>query len=463
MATGISGTSTGSTGLDVASLVTQLVAAERAPDDKRLTRADAKLTTQLTAVSQLKGGLSAFQGALASLKDVSSYIVRNVALSDTSSLSASASSAAAQGGYDVEVLQLAKAAQLGSAAFAGGSTSVVGTGTLLISMGSNGFTVNIDSSNNTLAGIRDAINAATTNTGVQATLLTGTAGSKLVLTGSQTGATNAITVSVNGGDGGLSQLSYSPSTPLTNGLSVIQAAQDASIKVSGFAVTSATNTVTNAIDGVTLNLLKATPGTTTNVSVSNDTGTVQSRINGFVSAFNTLEKQIASLRAYDPATQKAGPMLGDAMLNGIEAQLRRILSAPVAGANGSYTTLASLGITSGLDGTLSVDATKLQKALAAGTTMVSGVFGGPNGVATKLSEYLTAQLANTGQIAARNDSISRQQKSLQAQKDALNARMAVIQSRYQTQFSALDTMLQKMQSTSSYLAQQLSNLSSNNK
>lgn len=463
MATSVSGTSAGSTGLDVASLVTQLVAAERAPDDKRLTRADAKLTTQLTAVSQLKGGLSAFQSALTSLKDASSYIVRNVALSDTASLSASASSAAAQGGYDVEVIQLAKAAQLGSGAFAGGSTSVVGTGTLLISMGSNGFTVNVDSSNNTLAGIRDAINTATTNTGVQATLLTGTAGSKLVLTGSQTGGTNAITVSASGGDGGLSQLSYSPSTPLTNGLSVIQAAQDASIKVSGFAVASATNTVTTAIDGVTLNLIKATPGTTTTVSVSNDTGTVQSRISNFVSAFNTLEKQIASLRAYDPATQKAGPMLGDAMLNGIEAQLRRILSAPVAGANGNYTTLTSLGITSGLDGTLSIDATKLQKALAAGTTMVSGVFGGPNGVATKLSDYLTAQLASTGQIAARNDSISRQQKSLLAQKDALNARMAVIQSRYQTQFSALDTMLQKMQSTSSYLAQQLSNLSANNK
>ncbi len=453
----VSSTSSGSGLLDVNGLVTQLVAAERAPLDKRLARIDTKLTTQFTALSQLKGSLSTFQNALSGLKDAGTYVSRSVAVSDTSLFSATASSTAGVGSYDIEVLQLAKSAQVGSAAFAGGSTSVVGTGTLMLYQGSNAFTVTIDSSNNTLAGIRDAINAATTNTGVQATLLTGTSGSKLVLTGSQTGAANAIKVTANGGDGGLSQLVYDPPNP--SGLSLIQAAQDASIKVSGFAATSATNTFTSAIDGVTLNLAKAAPGTTTTLGIANDTGTVTNRVNSFVSAFNVVAKQIAALRSYDSSTQKAGPMLGDALLTGIEVQLRRVLSAPVTGANGSYTTLASLGITTGSDGTLSVNATKFQAAQATGNSIVSGVLGGSDGVATKLSTYLDTQLAATGQIAARNDSIAAQRKSLTAQADAINARMTVIQARYQKQFSSLDSLLTKMQGTSDYLSKQLASLS----
>lgn len=453
----VSSTSSGSGLLDVNGLVTQLVAAERAPLDKRLTRIDTKLTTQFTALSQLKGSLSTFQNALSGLKDAGSYVSRSVSVGDTTLFNATATSTAGVGSYDVEVLQLAKAAQVGSAAFAGGSTSVVGTGTLMLQLGSNAFTVTIDSSNNTLAGIRDAINAATTNTGVQATLLTGTSGSKLVLTGAQTGVANTLKVTTNGGDGGLAQLVYDPPNP--SGLSLIQAAQDASIKVSGFAATSATNTFTTAIDGVTLNLLKAAPGTTATLGVANDTGTVTNRVNSFVSAFNAVAKQIASLRAYDAASQKAGPMLGDALLTGIEAQLRRVLSAPVTGANGSYTTLASLGITTGTDGTLSVNATKLQTALAAGSTMVSGVLGGANGVATKLSTYLDSQLATSGQIAARTDSIAAQRKTLNAQAEAINVRMALVQARYQKQFGSLDTLLTKMQGTSDYLTKQLASLS----
>jgi flagellar hook-associated protein 2 len=152
-------------------------------------------------------------------------------------------------------------------------------------------------------------------------------------------------------------------------------------------------------------------------------------------------------------------MLGDALLTGIEAQLRRVLSAPVTGANGSYTTLASLGITTGTDGTLSVNATKLQTALAAGSTMVSGVLGGANGVATKLSTYLDSQLATSGQIAARTDSIAAQRKTLNAQAEAINVRMALVQARYQKQFGSLDTLLTKMQGTSDYLTKQLASLS----
>ncbi|MEY4760403.1 MAG: hypothetical protein RLZZ200_259 [Pseudomonadota bacterium] len=451
----------GTSNLDVNSLVTQLVAAERAPMQARLTRVDAKLTTQFTALSQLKGSLSGFQSALSGLKDAGNYLARSASVSDTKYFSASASSSASVGTYDIEVVKLAKAAKLTSGTFAGGATTVVGTGTLTLTMGSASVDVTIDSSNNTLAGIRDAINKATGNPGVQATLITGTGGSKLVLTGSKIGVANAVTVSSSGGNGGLSALTDPLGSP-TTALTTTQAAQDAQILVSGFAATSTTNTFDKAIDGVTLTLLKEEPGTTTTLTVANDTGTVQNRVNSFVTAFNSVAKQISTLRSYDPATQNGGPMLGDAMLQGIESQLRRLIAAPVTGANAAYTSLASLGITTQLDGTLSLNATKFQAAMAAGPSMVSGVFGGAEGIATKLYDYLTAQLASTGQIAARDSSIAAQRKSLTAQTAALDVRMAAVQVRYKKQFSTLDSLLTKMQGTSDYLSQQLANLNVNN-
>jgi flagellar hook-associated protein 2 len=451
-------TSTGvGSGLDVNGLVTQLVAAERAAQDKRLTRIDTQLTTEFTALSQLKGSLGGFQAALSGLKDASTLIGRKASLSDSTNLTASAASTATAGVYDVEVVQLAKAAQLGSIAFTGGPTTVVGTGTLTLAQGSDAFTVTIDSTNNTLAGIRDAINASVNNTGIRATILTGVDGSRLILSGSKTGASNALKVNQSGGDGGLNQLVYDP--PATNGnlsaLTSIITAQDAIVNISGFPVHSATNTVDKAIDGVTLNLLKQAPGTLVTLTVANDDAAVASKVNGFVSAYNALAKQVATLRSYNADTKASGPMLGDAMLLNIEGQLRRIISSPVTGATPPYTTLANLGITSSLDGTLSVDATKLQTALTTNSASVSSVFGSTNGVATKLSAFIDLHLSSSGDITARNDGIAAQRKDLTKAQEALNARMAVIQARYQKQFNALDSLLTKMQSTSSYLTQQL--------
>ncbi len=149
-------------------------------------------------------------------------------------------SKAIAGSYDIEVVQLAAPAKLKSAVFTGGPTSVVGTGTLTLSQGGNAFSVNIDSSNNTLAGIRDAINQAPGNTGVHATLLTGVAGSYLVLAGDKTGAANQLKVTQSGGDGGLAPLVYDPPNPTT--MTSVDA-QDAIVNVSDIPVHSATNTV----------------------------------------------------------------------------------------------------------------------------------------------------------------------------------------------------------------------------
>ncbi|MEP7311481.1 MAG: flagellar filament capping protein FliD [Pseudomonadota bacterium] len=449
----ISSTGVGS-GLQVNDLVAQLVAAERAPYDARINRADTRITSEFSALSQLKAAMASFQSALTTLKDTKAFALKTVTVGDDDAFSATADGSAAAGRYDVEIQKLALAAQLKSDPFVGGATTAIGTGTLMLTMGGAAFSVTLDAAHNTLADVRDAINSASGNPGVRATLIKGSDGTRLVLTGSRTGATNSITVHATGGDGGLAQLEYVPSG--TMAMESIADAQDAVVMLSGIEIHSADNTIEDAIDGVTLTLKKAELGTDVALTVANDDTGVQGRVSGFVSAYNVLAAQIAKLRSYDPETKVAGPMLGDPMLRGIEAQLRRIVSDPVSTATQPYTTLASVGITTTATGTLTLDATKFNAAMAANPAVASSLFGSTDGVARRLDTFLTSHLATGGDITLRDGGIATRRKDLTRQKDALDARMAVIQARYLKQFNALDSLLTRMQSTSSYLASQLS-------
>ncbi|MEP7311680.1 MAG: flagellar filament capping protein FliD [Pseudomonadota bacterium] len=450
-------TSTGvGSGLQVNSLVTQLVAAERAPYDSRIDRADTKLTTEFTALSQLKAAMSSFQAALTSLKDAKSFALQKVTVGDEAAFAATADGTAAAGNYDVEIQKLALPGQLKSNPYLSGATTEIGTGTLTIGMGSNSFTVAIDDTHKTLADIRDAINAAPANTGVHATLIRAVDGTRLVLTGSKTGVVNAVTVNASGGDGGLAQLEYDP--PGITALTPISAAQDAVVIVSGIEIHSADNTIEDAIDGVSLTLKKAELGTTVSLDVANDSSGIQARVNTFVSAYNVLATQIAKLRSYDSETKAAGPLLGDAMLRNIETQLRRIVSDPVSTATQPYTSLASVGITSTATGTLALDATKFNAAMAANPSVASNLFGSTDGVAKRLDTFLTSHLSTTGDISQRDTAITTRRKDIAKQREAVDARMEVIGARYLKQFNALDALLSQMQSTSSYLASQLKNI-----
>ena len=438
-------------GLNVASLVTQLVAAERSTFDTRYTKIDVKLTTEFSALSQLKGSMAAFQTALAGLKEAAAFNQRKTTVASEEFFTATATSAASAGTYGVEVQQLAKAAQLGSSAFVGGPESVVGAGTLNIAMGSRSFDVTLVASN-TLAGLRDAINAASTNVGVRATIIRDQAGAHLVLTGAATGQANALRITPTGG---LGQFAHTPPTITTN-FTQLSAAQDAIVRVSGFEIRDSDNTIADAIDGITLTLKREAPGTTTTLGVETDAAGIRGRVDAFVNAYNALAGQIGKLQSYNAETKAAGPLLGDAMLRNIEAQLRRLISEPVAGVNGVYTTLASLGITSSIKGTLSVDQTKYDAALAAAPTALSQVFASPQGLATRIDGFLKSKLATEGEIAVRDAGITSRRKDLTRQREALDARMVVVQARYSKQFNALDSLLANMQSQSTYLAQQLS-------
>jgi flagellar hook-associated protein 2 len=316
-----------------------------------------------------------------------------------------------------------------------------------------------------LSGIRDAINKSSQNVGVQASLLTDKDGTHLVLTSTKTGANSTLKVSASGGDGGLQQLVYDPSPSGTKHMQSRTDAQDAILFVSGYEIHSSSNTVSTAIEGVTLTLKAPTDtGSTVSMDIERDNTAIQGAAQKFVDAYNSLASTIKTLGKYDPTTSTGGPLLGDAMLRNIETKVRSLISAPVSGVGGNYNTLASLGILTQADGTLKLDSDKFNKALAASPGAVTGIFASNNGVAVKLADLMASETAATGELTVRSSNITDSLQGLKDDQDALNARMQVVQDRYYKQFNALDTLLAQLKTTSTSLDSWLSaNNSSKNK
>lgn len=444
-------------GLDVQTLVSKLVAADRAPADARLTRQAQDIASGVSSLGSLKGALSSFQSAVTSLSTNAQFQVMSTSTADNTVFTATATGSAAPGNYSVMVQQLAQPEQLISTAFAGGSSTVVGTGSLAISVNGKSFDVAIDSSHNTLANIRDAINGASDNTGVNATLVYGTTGAQLVLSSDSTGATNAITVAASGGDGGLAKLAY---TAGSSNYTEAQKAQDSIVMISGVEHHAATNTVSDAIDGVTLTLNSAKKDTALALNVTANQNAVMSNIQQLVNSYNSMQSTFGKLGSYNSASKTAGPLLGDWLLGNTQFQMTRGMTDTVSGLPPAYSSLATIGITTQADGTLKVDSTKLQAALTADGTSVAALFTGKNGIATRLSGTLTSLLADNGAIAARNQNFTDAQSLLTDQQTRLDNDMAAVQQRYLTQFNALDTLMSQMQTTSNYLTQQLASIAS---
>ena len=443
----------GGSSIDVNSLVSQLVAAERKPLDDQLARAVTKNTTQISATSALLGALSSFQSALNGLRTTTAFSGRTTTSTHEDIVTATATATAVPGRYDVEVERLASAQQLSSTAFAGGAA--VGTGSLTLSLGGTSFSVTVGEPGNTLADIRNAINSSTSNPGISASIINAADGAHLVLTSTKTGAANAIQVTQVGT---LSALEYTPTNQAN--YAELRPAQDARVVVANqYTVTSATNVVTGVIDGVSLNLESAADGTTVTVEVGYDKTAAKEKINGFVTAYNTLRGMLTRLGGYDATTQTGGPMLGDSLLSSIDAEIRRTLSTPVEEAGATVQTLAAIGITTQKDGTLSVDATKLDNAMANDFDGVSRLFGTTgNGVAARLHSQITDRLADGAALDVRNDSLAAENRALQKKKSDIDIRMSIVKQTYMKQFTRLDTLLSSLSATSAYLSQQIDSL-----
>jgi len=215
---------------------------------------------------------------------------------------------------------------------------------------------------------------------------------------------------------------------------------------------SNSNTVSNAIEGVTLTLKAPTEeDSTVLLNVDRDDAAIQDAAKKFVDAYNSLASTIKTLSKYDVGTDTGGPLLGDAMLRNIDSQVRKLISSPVAGVTGGYTTLASLGITTQADGKLKLDPVKFNAALNASPGAVSDIFTSSNGLAVKLADLMGTKTSATGELTVRSSNITDSLVDLKDQQDALNARMKVIQDRYYKQFNALDTLLGQLNNTASSL------------
>ena len=441
--------------IDVSSLVSELVAATEAPQQGLISQETQSVSTQISALGTLKSALSTFQSSLTPLNNPSAFDLQTATSSSPTTFTATAASGAVQGTYSITVGQLAQAEQLRSTVFAGGGSATVGTGTLSVSLGGSSFNVSVNSANDTLSGIAAAINSAAGNPGVTATVLTGANGAYLLLSSSQTGAANTISVTETDGGTGLSALTYG--TGNTANYTQVTAPQDAEFTIAGIAATSPSNTVTDAIGGVTLSLL-ATNAAPATLTVGNDTATIESNIASFVAAYNTLVGSFGTLGSYDATTNTAGPMMGNAVLTGIQNQVGNALYSVVNTGSSTYNTLASVGITTNSDGTLSLNQTTLSSALATNFSAVSQLFSSQSGVAASLDSTITSALGPNGAVTADSQTLVSQENALTQQTNQLNTQMAALTASMTQEYSALNTLLSSLQTTSSYLTQAFASL-----
>lgn len=371
-------------GLDVNSIVEQLMAVESRPL-ATIAQKEASYQAKLTALGSVSSALSSFQSALSSLKTPSKFQAQSTSSSDSAVATATATTRAVAGSYAIDVTALAQAHTLAARGLAD-TTEAIGSGeptTLTFQFGSitgadpeNGLypegtsftqdpdrgtkSITIDSSNNSLQGIRDAINKA--NLGVTATIVSdgGETPYRLVLTSSKTGQTSSMKITVNGDAALKDLLAYDPTD--ANGQKMTETArgQNTAMTINGIAITSPNRAITDAIQGVTLNVAKT--GSTT-LSVTRDTAAVTTAVNDFVKAYNALNKTITDLTAYNPTTRTAAALTGDSTVRFLQSELRGMLNTVVTDGDAAIRTLSDIGVSFQKDGTLAVDSNKLQKAI----------------------------------------------------------------------------------------------------
>lgn len=443
-------------GLDIAGIVQSLVAAEGTPVETRISQKEARAQARLSAFGSLKSALADFRDKLNAMKTADAFLARKAKSGDEEAFTVTASGKALPARYDVEVVQLATAHKLTSGAFTG-SDAVVGTGTLLVSVGPATMAVEIGENDNTLTGVRDAINSASDNPGVAATIVNADSGSYLILTADKPGTQNVLTVTHTGGDGGLAALAYDPLNGVTQ-MTESRPAQDALVRIDGLDVVGNTNSIEGAIEGVTLDLLAATEGETVSLKVENDLDAARKLTGDFVKSYNALMNTLDSLTDYNAEESSAGPLLGDATVRGIRDQIRREMSSAVKAAESPFANLRDIGIETQLDGTLVINEGELSDALGAEFARFGRMFSAGDGFAVRLHTLTDGFLRVGGILETRSEGLKSQIDGLGEQRDSLNERLAALETRLLRQFNALDSLLAQLSSTSNFLNQQLNSL-----
>ena len=447
-------------GLDIAGIVQQLVAAEGQPVETRIALQEARAQAKLSAFGSLKSALSDLRDKLDVMRSLDDFLARKASSSDENIFTATAGKTALPARYSLEVVQLAQAQRLTSGAFAD-SDAEVGTGTLTLTVGAATADIEITTESNTLAGIRDAINAAPDNPGVSATIVNADSGSYLIVTSNKTGAANEITVNQSGGDGGLAVLEYDPGAGLTS-MSESLAAQDAMIRLDGFDVMSDTNTFEGAVEGVSISVFAETAAATEVLSVDNDTDAVKTLVSDFVESYNSLIETFDSITDYDAENEIAAPLIGDSSVRNIRDQIRRELSEAVD-LDATFSMLRDIGVEAQLDGKLKINDDELGPILDADFVKFGQLFANPDGFAVRLYDLSSGYLDSDGLIEARTKGLEEQIDGYADERESLVERLASFESRLLRQFNALDSLLAQLSSTSNFLSQQLNNLPGNSR
>lgn len=443
-------------GLDVASIVSQLVAAEGQPATLRLTRREAGIQAELSALGSLKSALSSFRDTLTPLKDIEVFRSRRASSADADLFTVTANNSAVPSSYDIEILNLAQSHKIASDGFVDVDADI-GAGTLVINSGpdtGDTFAIVLDAENSSLADLRDAINSDENNPGVGAAIVTAEDGAHLVLTSTRTGVEHAITITASGETPALDVFSYGPGATGST-MSELQAAQDANILVDSFAHSSTTNNVTGVIDGVTLSLQSAAPGSPASLSVQYDVNSATQKVREFVEGYNSLVDSLASLASYDADSGVAGALLGDSSLREVSSAIRRTVGGGGIQLNGSFATLSSIGVTTELDGKLTIDESMLSDQLSEDFNAVGRLFADEGGFALRLDEVLEPFIETGGRLDDRTEGLEKSIELIADQRAALDVRLASVEARYLRQFSALDSIVAELSSTSDFLAQQL--------
>lgn len=456
--------------LDVNSIISQLMSLEQRPLTA-LSQKEASYQAKISALGSLQGSISALQTAAGTLVPASGttatqkFTVFATRLSDSTVAAATTSSSAVAGTYTLEVNQLARqhsvASGTGAATpFSGAGDTLPVGGTLTLSLDSLAGSNPHKSTEITIAdgatpeNIRDAINGA--NAGVSALVINGVAGKQLVLTSNDPGSNQFIKLA------GIAGLTYDPdAAPAPSDTFVqSQAAQGSAFKLNGIAVEGVSNQVSTAIDGITLNLLRGpeAPETalSTTLTISKDNSSLTTGVNALVRAFNDFSTTASGLGNYNAATKKAGALNGDSTLRTAQNSFRNVLgNIPATLAGRDLQRLSDIGVSMQKNGTLSVDSAKLSAAIGDDLSAVADL------VAAFGSAFKTAAdglVSSSGLIAARRDGLNSSIASLGKQSGVISDRLAGIEARYRKQFTALDTLISGMTTTSNFLSQQLANL-----
>lgn len=458
-------------GIDANSIITQLLAIERQPLG-RLQKAASGVQSQISLYGNMRSKADAVGSSARALADANTWRANTVNLNGADEFTVSASGTSAPTNLEVEITALAQRQSVSTRAFASPSADV-GTGILTIQRGSwsagfGAFTaaagaapieIMIGTGQGSLSAIRDAINGA--GAGVTATILNDAGGARLVIRSDQTGKDNGFAISTLAGTGDFTALGFTGQTiPAgTAGAQGDARGVDLQGKVNGASVTSAGNTLSNVLDGISITATKTTSSARA-VTIQRDLAGMKGKIDAFVSAYNDLIGFIRTQTAYNEATKTGAPLQGDRIALQVQSRVRGAALEP-SGATSAFGRLSDVGIALQTDGSLKVDQTRLDRALGQ-FDEVARLFTrdeegtAQDGVAVRLGALVKALTGTDGAIDSKQSSLRAVLRRNQQDQERMEDRLSNVEKRLKARYTALDNQMSSLNGLGAYVARQFS-------